>query len=432
VPKDLPSLDSQALAARFRAVRERSVALAAELSAEDLCVQTMPDVSPGKWHLAHVTWFWETFLLKAVQPDYQAFDTRFNFLFNSYYEAVGARHARPERGFLTRPSLDEVLAYRRHVDACVLSWLETASEAALEDQLTVLRTGFAHEEQHQELFLTDIKHVLSCNSYPEAAFARALPDAPRLEARRPAPDWVAFEGGLEVFGTQGEGFAFDNEGPVHKAWLEPFALAKRPVSNGEYFAFMEDGGYQRAEFWLSDGWAMIQQERRRAPLYWRAPDDTCANEWRLFTLHGLAAIDPDAPVCHLDYYEASAFAAWAGARLPEEHEWELAARLATPEQGRWADPAGVLHSVAGAPTGDVVDLFGEVWEWTRSAYSAYPGFETADGAIGEYNGKFMCGQYVLRGGSCLSPPDHVRDTYRNFFPPHAQWQMTGVRLARDL
>ena len=429
MPRDLFPLDAPTLATRFRAVRDRFTALAAPFSAEDLCVQTMPDVSPGKWHLAHVTWFWETFLLKPAAAGYAEFDARFSFLFNSYYETVGERHARPERGFLTRPSLDAVMAYRRHVDAAVAEWLAGASPEDIEAHLDVILTGFAHEEQHQELFLTDIKHVLSRNSFPQAAFPvkTETPAAP-TRAAAPAPDWIAFDGGRHAFGHGGPGFAFDHEGPEHEAVVTPFALAARPVTNAEVLAFIEDGGYQRAELWLSDGWAVIQQEGRTHPYYWRRG----AEGWGEFTLHGLEALDPDAPASHLDFYEADAFAAWAGFRLPEEREWELAARAYDPERGRWADPDGRLHPAAPAGEGPLQGLFGEVWEWTRSAYSPYPGYRAPAGAIGEYNGKFMCGQFVLRGGSALTPPDHVRATYRNFFPPGAQWQMTGLRLARDI
>ena len=428
MPKDMNAVAFTALKERFKAVRARTEALAAVFSAEDLCVQTMPDVSPGKWHLAHVTWFWETFLLKPAQPDYKPFDPRFNYLFNSYYEAVGERHARPERGFLTRPSLETVLAYRGYVDRIVCDWFDQADEQTIEAFRTVIETGFAHEEQHQELFLTDIKHVLSRNSFPEAGFAREEEAASQLIARRPDPVWIAYEGGLSEFGHEGEDFAFDNEGPRHKSWLEPFALASRPVTNAEYLAFIEDGGYQQAEHWLSEGWARMQDEGRRHPFYWRRHE----GQWRHFTLHGERPLHPDAPVSHLDYYEASAFASWAGCRLPEEREWEHAARALDPAAGHWADPEGLLEPAPLEQDSSLQAMFGEVWEWTRSAYSAYPGYAPAEGAIGEYNGKFMCGQFVLRGGSCLTAPDHTRATYRNFFPPDAQWQMTGLRLAKDV
>ena len=434
MPKDLVETDAPSLASVYRRVRARTEAWAAPLSAEDLCVQTMPDVSPGKWHLAHVTWFWETFVLNQAEDGYAPFDLRFNYLFNSYYEAVGERHARPERGFLTRPSLAEVLAYRRHVDAAMRRWFETASPAALGAFVEVVRTGIAHEEQHQELFLTDIKHVMSCNAFPEAAYsARPVASAASpaaLRAQAPQPRWVRFDGGLHPFGAREEAFAFDNEGPAHKAWLEPFALATAPVTNAEYLAFMEDDGYARPEFWLSDGWAAVRREGRIAPFYWRLGDD---GVWREHTLHGLEAIDPHAPVSHLDYYEADAFAAWTGARLPEEREWEHAAAALDPARGAWAEPGERLHPKpveAGAV--ELQAMFAGVWEWTRSAYSPYPSYRAPKGAIGEYNGKFMCGQFVLKGGSALTPPAHMRASYRNFLPPDARWQMTGVRLARDV
>lgn len=428
MPRDQFSHDAQTLLARYRAVRARSVQLAEPFSAEDLCVQTMPDVSPGKWHLAHVTWFWETFLLRHVSSAYVEFDTRFGFLFNSYYDAIGERHPRPERGFLTRPSLEAVLEYRRHVDAAVEAWLAGASADDIAEVAEILLTGFAHEEQHQELFLTDIKHVLAQHSFPDAAYPAAAPPPGALTSRAPDPRWVWFDGGVQTFGHAGGAFGFDNEGPEHQAVLTRFALAERPVTNGEYLAFIEDDGYARPEHWLSDGWAAVCAEERTAPYYWRRT----GQGWREFTLHGLEPIDPQAPVCHLDYYEASAFAAWAGFRLPEEREWEFAARAYDPEAGRWADASRRLHPAPPQGQGPLLGLFGEVWEWTRSAYSPYPGYRAPEGAIGEYNGKFMCGQFVLRGGSALTAPDHVRPTYRNFFPPGARWQMTGLRLARDI
>lgn len=428
MPKDVIGQDAPALKARLLAVRRRSEDWARSLSPEDLCVQTMPDVSPGKWHLAHVTWFWETFLLKAACPGYEVFDKRFNYLFNSYYEAIGARHARPERGFLTRPSIDEIYSYRAHVDAALGAWLDGVSGRALDRYAPVLLTGFAHEEQHQELFLTDIKHVMSNQSFPEAAFGGPAHRPAPLEARRPEPAWVEFKGGAARIGHEGGAFAFDNESPRHDALLTPFALADRPVTNAEFLAFIEDDGYRKPEHWLSDGWMVIGAAGRSHPFYWRRRDDG----WFEHTLHGLEPLDPSAPVCHLDYYEASAFADWAGWRLPDEREWEHAAKSYDAEAGRWAQPGGRLHPTRPCGEGPLHGLFGEVWEWTRSAYSPYPGFKAAAGAIGEYNGKFMCGQYVLRGGSALSPAHHVRATYRNFFPPNAQWQMSGLRLACDV
>ncbi|MCH8488947.1 MAG: ergothioneine biosynthesis protein EgtB [Oceanicaulis sp.] len=414
------------LRARFQAVRARTLALAAPFSAEDRGAQAMADAAPGKWHLGHTTWFWETFLLKAFDPGYAPMDARFNYLFNSYYEAIGARQARPERGLITRPGLDAVLAYRAHVDAAVGRWFDGADSAALDAARAVIETGLAHEEQHQELFLTDMKYLLSRAAFREAGFPGAArpagPDATPLE-------WIAFEGGVYRFGHEGQAFAFDNESPAHDGVLTPFALASRPVTNGEFLAFIEEGGYREARHWLSDGWALIQAEGRAAPLYWPRGEAG----WREFPLHGEAELDLSAPVSHVDYYEASAYAAWTGARLPEEREWEHAARGVDPDEGRWADPGGWLHAArVEGPAGGLSGLFGGVWEWTRSAYAPYPGYRANEGAIGEYNAKFMCGQYVLKGGSALTAPGHMRASYRNFFPPGAQWQMTGLRLARDI
>ena len=424
MPKDALTVP-HALAERYRAVRTRSLAYAEGLSEADMTVQTMDDVSPMKWHLAHTTWFWETFLLQPRDPDYAVFDARFNYLFNSYYEQVGERHPRPSRGLLTRPGVNHVRAYRAHVDAAATQWLEQASEEDLVEVVALIETGLAHEQQHQELMLTDIKHVLGRNPFGEAAYGSVpAPDA----APAPAARWVGFDGGLHEFGHDGQSFAFDCEGPRHKAYLAPYALASRPVTNAEYRAFIEDGGYRTPTLWLSDGWAAIQAEGRRAPLYWRERN----GDWREYTLHGEGPLDPHAPVCHLDFYEASAYAEWAGARLPTELEWELASQGHDPDQGRWAEPEGWRHPVAADHARGLTQMFGEVWEWTGSAYRPYPGYRPPEGAIGEYNGKFMSGQMVLRGGSCLTSPDHMRGTYRNFFPPNAQWQMTGVRLAKDV
>ncbi|MEN0652349.1 MULTISPECIES: ergothioneine biosynthesis protein EgtB [Hyphobacterium] len=411
-----------ALLSAFEQTRHATEALSAPLSAEDQCVQTMPDVSPTKWHRAHTTWFWETFLLGPNQPDYRPFNDRFCYLFNSYYEQVGERHPRPERGFLTRPSCDEIGAYRRHVDAAVADFLASASDAALSHTTGIIELGIAHEQQHQELLVTDIKHVLSRHPFAPAAYA-----APAVPPRGIAPAaFVDFEGGLNEIGHAGSGFAFDNEGPRHRIWLDPFGLADHPVTNREYAEFICEGGYETATLWLSDGWARIQQDGRRAPLYWREAD----GEWFEFTLHGAVPLDPDAPVCHLDFYEANAFAEWTGYRLPTEAEWEHAAVRAGLE-GRFLQP-GVSAQPAGVGGEGLRQMFGGVWEWTRSDYAPYPGFRAPEGVVGEYNGKFMCGQYVLRGGSCATPEGHVRSSYRNFFPPHAQWQFSGLRLARDV
>ena len=409
-------------AARFRDVREQSVQLAAPLSPEDQGAQSMPDASPTKWHLAHTTWFFETFLLAPHAPGYRLFDPRFGFLFNSYYEAIGPRHERPKRGLLTRPSLEEIDAYRRHVDAHLLALL-LHDEGRARALAPLLELGLNHEQQHQELLLTDVKHLFAQSPLRPSY----LPREPRPVALPTEGGWVSFEGGLTEIGHQGSSFAFDHEGPRHRVFLNPFALASRPITNHEYLAFIADGGYLRPELWLSDGWAFVQQERLGAPLYWERSEGA----WWCFTLGGLAPLDPCEPVAHLSFFEADAFARWAGARLPTEAEWEIAARDVAIagnllERGR-------LHPGA-APRGDggpLQQLFGDVWEWTASPYTPYPGYRPAPGALGEYNGKFMSGQLVLRGGSALTPRSHLRATYRNFFAPTARWQLTGLRLARD-
>jgi ergothioneine biosynthesis protein EgtB len=402
-------------------VRERSLELAAPLSAEDQAIQSMPDASPTKWHLAHTTWFFETFVLAPHAPGYATFDPAFGFLFNSYYEAVGPRHARSERGLITRPDHDAVRSYRRHVDAALLDAIDAwdGESFALVEPLVEL--GLHHEQQHQELILMDIKHALSRNPLQPAY------QPPRLHARADATPLAfhRFDGGLIEVGHDGVGFAFDNEGPRHRAFLEPFEIASRPVTCGEYLEFIADRGYERPEFWLADGWALVNRERWTAPLYW----ELRGHAWRVFTLSGSRALDPDEPVCHVSYYEADAFATWAGARLPTEAEWEHAANeaMGCPHT---AD-AGHFHPRAG-DGGGLIQMIGDVWEWTRSAYAAYPGFRPAAGAVGEYNGKFMSGQMVLRGGACVTPGDHIRPTYRNFFPPQARWAFSGMRLARDV
>jgi ergothioneine biosynthesis protein EgtB len=393
--------------------------LAEPLSAEDQTVQSMPDTSPTKWHRAHVTWFFETFLLGPSQPGYKPFHPEFGYLFNSYYEAVGSRHPRPQRGLVSRPGVDEITRYRAHVDEAMGELLDQVDEGATAD---LVELGLNHEQQHQELLLMDIKHVLSRNPLAPAYRRGASPLGPGPTTAAPATGWLEHPGGLTEVGHAGGGFAFDNELPRHGVHLRPFALADRPVTCGDWLAFIDDGGYERADLWLSDGWNALPPETPRAPLYWEADED---GQWQVFTLGGLRPVDPGEPVCHLSYYEADAFAHWSGARLPTEAEWEAAAALHP--AGDTFD-LGRLHPtlVPGSPS------FGQVWEWTASAYLPYPGFRPAAGAVGEYNGKFMVGQHVLRGGSCVTPEGHARTTYRNFFPPAAQWPFTGCRLARDL
>jgi len=403
---------------RYLTVRQATEALIRPLTPEDMQVQSMPDASPVKWHLAHTSWFFETFLLTPALAGYRPFDPRFAYLFNSYYEAIGPRQPRPARGLMTRPSLDDVLAYRAHVDAAMARLLADEPPSGL---ARLLDLGLAHEEQHQELILMDVLHLFAASPL-DPAYA---PPRPAPPASAPPLGWVGFEGGLVEIGHDGPGFAFDNETPRHRVWLEPFRLADRLVTNGEWQAFMADGGYERPELWLSDGWARVQAEGWRAPLYWREGEEG----WMTMTLRGLRPVDPAAPVAHVSYYEACAYAAWAGARLPTEAEWEHAAADIGGE-GVFLASGHLTPRPAPSGTG-LRQMFGDLWEWTSSAYGAYPGFRPAAGAVGEYNGKFMAGQFVLRGGACVTPDGHVRRTYRNFFYPHQRWMFAGVRLAKD-
>jgi ergothioneine biosynthesis protein EgtB len=411
---------------RFEAVRRQSEALAANLSPEDQAIQSMPDCSPTKWHLAHTSWFFETFILKPLDPSYRVFDPAFAYLFNSYYEAAGPRHPRPQRGLLSRPTVEAVAAYRDHVTAAMARLIEEGDEAAWHAAAPLVELGRHHEQQHQELILMDIKHLLSLNPLLPAYQA---PRPRALATTAPPRGCVEFAGGLLEIGHAGGAFAFDNEGPRHKVWLEPFRLASHPVSCGDWLDFIADGGYRRPEFWLSEGWATVQQEGWQAPLYWHDGD----GDRRAFTLAGEQLVDPTEPVCHVSFYEADAFARWAGKRLPTEAEWEVAAEdiaLA----GNVAD-SGHFHPVPdSAPMEDkprLRQMIGDVWEWTASPYVAYPRFRPVAGAIGEYNGKFMSNQMVLRGGAAVTPADHLRITYRNFFPPSARWAFSGLRLAED-
>jgi len=402
------------LSERYARVRGCSIALTAGLSAEDMQIQSMPDASPGKWNLAHTTWFFEQFVL-GRDSGYKPFNADWHYLFNSYYQSVGPMHARPQRGLLSRPSLTDVLAYRQHVDQALQELL--AGDVA-ENVSAIIALGLQHEQQHQELLLSDIQHALSCNPL-KPAYSAAV-DLPSAAAA--SMNFIPGREGLVHIGHADDGFSFDNEGPRHRVWLEPHALANRPVSNAEYASFIHDGGYREPTLWLSEGWATVQREHWQHPMYWQ--DDLAS----AFTLHGVRALDPHAPVCHLSYYEADAFARWAGARLPTEAEWESAAEP-LPIAGNLLDRAPHLPRAA---SGDgLLQMYGDVWEWTSSAYSSYPGFKPLPGALGEYNGKFMSGQMVLRGGSLATPRDHIRSSYRNFFPPDARWQFMGLRLAQD-
>jgi ergothioneine biosynthesis protein EgtB len=408
----------------YQEVRRHTRALAAGLSDADATVQSMADASPAKWHLAHTSWFFEELVLCARQVSYRLFDPRYSFLFNSYYESVGARHARPKRGMLTRPTLDEVHRYRDHVDEGMDQVLEQAGGTPDSSLRMLVELGCHHEQQHQELLLTDILHLFAQNPlHPSYASLRRTP---RPAVPHQPPTFTRYEGGIIQIGHGGEGFAFDCEGPRHRAVLSPFALADRCVTNREWLEFMADGGYTRPLLWLSDGWTQVQEHGWMMPLYWWEEGGMHYS----MTLHGAQPLELDAPVTHVSLFEADAFATWAGKRLPTEFEWERAAR-SQPCAGNFADSGLLRAAPAVGPTDGPQQLFGDVWEWTRSAFAPYPGYRPMAGAIGEYNGKFMSGQYVLRGGSCVTPAGHMRATYRNFFRPDTRWQFAGVRLAQD-
>ena len=414
-PGDRSDESAQRLLARFEQVRATSRRLAAPLSPEDMLAQSMPDASPAKWHLAHTSWFFETFVLLPQGRD--AYDPAFQYLFNSYYEALGERQPRATRGLVTRPSAGEVMAYRDHVDAGMREVLSGPVNAEMEALLTL---GFAHEEQHQELLLTDILHLFAQNRLKPVYQARASQPAGVA-----APmTFTAFKGGVVPIGHDGTGFGFDNEWPRHEVLLRPYRMADRLVTNSEWLAFMDDGGYQRPDLWLSDGWATRQTEAWEAPLYW----DGDGRGWTAFGLHGVQPLEPQAPVVHVSFYEADAFARWRGARLPLEAEWEHAARRSGGVGALLDDGDLTPRPAKAAP---LAQMFGDVWEWTASPYVGYPGFKPAVGAVGEYNGKFMINQLILRGGSCVTPAAHIRPSYRNFFQPHQRWQFTGLRLALD-
>ena len=422
LPSGAPTVLEPATAARrYLEVRHATEALARPLSPEDCQAQSMADASPVKWHLAHTSWFFETFVLERSERAYRPFHPEFRVLFNSYYQTVGDQYARPMRGLLTRPTLDEVAAYRRHVDEHVLALL---SRRDVDDEtLSIVRLGLEHEQQHQELILTDLKHLLSVN--PLRPVYRTAPASAAHEA--PASGWHRSDEAIRSIGHEGSDFCFDNETPRHRVLVGGFEIASRPVTNGDYEAFIDDGGYERPELWLSDGWSTVRSRGWTAPLYWERRD----GRWCEFTLGGLRDVERAAPVCHVSFYEADAFARWAGARLPSEAEWESVAATET-VAGNFVE-AGLLHPTVARASGDrPAQLFGDVWEWTSSAYAPYPGYRPPSGALGEYNGKFMCNQLVLRGGSCATPASHVRATYRNFFYPDARWQFSGIRLARDV
>ena len=409
-----PEVRLTLLEQRYVDVREHTEDLAAPLTPEDQMVQSMPDVSPTKWHRGHTTWFFETFVLPRQNADYSPFHPAFGYIFNSYYETIGSRQPRDQRGVISRPSVGEVADYRAHVDKAMAELFDSGPS---DQSLSLVELGLNHEQQHQELLLMDIKHVLSCNPL--------MPEYRTCDERHDAVSnrlgWAEHEGGTVEIGHAGSGFGFDNEFPRHRAIVTPFALADRVVTCGEWIEFIEDGGYRRPELWLSDGWATVTQQRWDAPLYWSDDD----GRWQVYTLFGSRAVVPSEPVCHVSYYEADAYAHWTGLRLPTVNEWELIASGVPSEAVR----SSHLHPVPGDEA--LGDLYGEVWQWTASAYSPYPGFRAAAGAVGEYNGKFMVNQQVLRGGACATPDGHTRATYRNFFHPASRWAFSGLRLARD-
>lgn len=433
--KQPPQVDTHsALRETYDAVRKATLALVKPLSEEDCTVQSMPDASPVKWHLAHTTWFFETFVLTPHLTGYQPFNPAYKVLFNSYYHAVGERHPRAQRGQITRPGLQEVLAYREYVDAAMERLMASDvfppdTSASLQAEINALIVlGCNHEQQHQELILTDVKHMLSLNPL-KPAYQTIWP-LTTIQACKPM--WIDVAEGLYEIGHDNQPnnsiFAFDNESPRHRVWLDAYQIASQPVTHGDYMGFIDDGGYQRADLWLSAGWDALTAGNWQAPMYW----EKCDGRWNVFTLHGDVPVEPHAPVCHVSFYEAEAYARWAGARLPTEAEWEVASRAAT-ARGNFLEN-GALHPLAlreALSDKALAQVFGDVWEWTRSDYAPYPHFQAAGGAVGEYNGKFMSGQYVLRGGSCATPTNHIRATYRNFFAPQTRWQFSGLRLARD-
>jgi len=422
-----PKTSGDRLAARLFETRQLSLELAQPLSAEDMTVQPMDDASPTKWHLAHVTWFFETFILAKFVPSYQAFDEAFNFCFNSYYESVGPRQPRGHRGLLTRPSVERVLAYRAHVDEALAELLATPSAHHAAGELAeMIEIGINHEQQHQELLLTDILSLFASSPLRPAYRTASAPGS--LEAIEPLR-WIAYSGGIRQVGHSGPGYSWDNERPRHDVLVHPFCIADRLVTNGEWLDFMSDGGYRTPSLWLADGWALVNREQWRSPLYW----EEHSSGWRQMSLEGLAPVEAAAPVCHVSYFEADAYARWAGKRLPTEFEWEVAA-ADLPVTGNTL----ATRALRPVPAPKLEDrsrprqMFGDVWEWTQSAYLPYPKYQAPAGAIGEYNGKFMVSQQVLRGASCATPEGHSRATYRNFFYPHHRWQFTGLRLAAEV
>lgn len=416
-------LNEGTLLKKYEDVRGRTHTLVHPLQIEDFVVQATASVSPTKWHMAHTTWFFETFILREYDSNYKKFHPDFHYLFNSYYETVGTFYPRESRGLLTRPTVEEVYQYREHVDVHMERLLENVDDDTLATIKPLVEIGLQHEQQHQELILTDIKYNFSFNPL-NPVYEETSND---YESKTVETNMIQIEGGLIEIGFNGEEFAFDNESPKHKVWLEPYKLASHPVTNGEFLKFIQDGGYEKPEYWLSDGWAMVNDNNWSSPLYWRKREGT----WYCYTLSGEKEIDMDAPVAHVSFYEADAYASWAGKRLPTEAEWEHAMKDVSIDGNFVESKAYHPKALASAENTTFQQAYGDVWEWTRSAYSPYPGSKPLEGALGEYNAKFMCNQMVLRGGSCVTPASHIRSTYRNFFPPEARWQFSGFRLAED-
>lgn len=413
---------------RYQAVRADTERFCNPLEPEDYVVQSMPDASPTKWHLAHTSWFFETFILKPNVAGYESLHPQYDYLFNSYYNSIGERHCRAKRGVVSRPTVAEVYQYRRYVDKHIADAVAAMSDELWQAARPVMTLGLNHEQQHQELMVTDIKHVFSQN--PLAPAYQEQAEEPNSPSEIAPMQWVQFEAGLQEIGDDGRsGFIFDNEGPRHKEYLAAFQLGSRLVTNREWLEFIDDGGYERPEFWLSEGWNIAQSEQWRSPLYWWKKR---GSDWHEFTMSGMMPLELAAPVCHISLHEADAYAQWKGCRLPTEAEWEVASRT-SPKCGNFAE-SGLYHPAPrrAASAGQLTQMFGDLWEWTRSQYSPYPGYKAVPGALGEYNGKFMCNQFVLRGGSCATPSSHIRPTYRNFFPAQARWQFTGLRLAKDI
>jgi ergothioneine biosynthesis protein EgtB len=420
------TISPEYLSQRYQDVRQFTGRLCQPLLTEDYVIQAMPDVSPPKWHMAHTTWFFENFILVPASPGYQVHNPIYSYLFNSYYIAAGERHSRPNRGLLSRPTVEEIYCYRAAVDQHMISLLEGFRAEEFERWTPLIELGLHHEQQHQELLLTDVKYNFACNPLRPAYASGDISRPPSAVAPL---RWTSFPEGVFWIGHNGGEFAFDNEYPRHRSFVEAFELASRPITNGEYLAFIADGGYERPELWLSMGWDVVHREARRAPLYWEERNGT----WWTMTLAGMQPLQHAEPICHVSYYEADAYARWADARLPTEDEWEVAAKL-VPVSGNFVE-GGAFHPVSIVEfdsTTSLVQMFGDVWEWTQSHYSPYPGFLPASGAVGEYNGKFMANQFVLRGGSCVTSASHIRPSYRNFFPADARWQFTGIRLAKAI